>query len=31
MQARTALAGRLRSELGWTVDLPEQGESVDLG
>jgi metallo-beta-lactamase family protein len=31
LQARTALAGRLRSELGWTVDLPEQGESVDLG
>ncbi len=29
--ARTALAARLRSELGWTVELPAQGESVELG
>lgn len=29
--ARGALAARLRSELGWTVALPEQGEAVELG
>jgi metallo-beta-lactamase family protein len=29
--ARTVLAARLRAELGWTVDLPEQGEAVELG
>ena len=29
--AREALAARLRSELGWTVELPAQGESVELG
>ena len=29
--AREALAGRLRRELGWTVELPEQGERVALG
>ena len=29
--AREALGARLRSELGWTVELPAQGESVELG
>ena len=29
-EARQALAERLRGELGWTVGLPEQGESVAL-
>jgi metallo-beta-lactamase family protein len=29
--ARGALAARLRSELRWTVELPEQGESVEFG
>jgi metallo-beta-lactamase family protein len=29
--ARGALAARLRSELRWTVELPGQGESVELG
>jgi metallo-beta-lactamase family protein len=28
--ARRALAGRLRGELGWKAELPEQGESVEL-
>jgi metallo-beta-lactamase family protein len=30
-EPRAALAARLRSELGWTVELPAQGESVELG